>query len=238
MEQQSAPSVVKTTIEQSFSDLKAQLEEKIKELSSRIQLLQSNQSSINMEVDAVTQSLQGPSASAGTVLNTTASGIADELADCERRKNNLIIYNLPETPDREADKKLLTELSKTVFSEEYPVLRILRMGKKNENKHRPALVVLKHDTDKSFLLSNSAKLRLHDAYKTVYFSPDRTKFERVKYKKLVDELKQRKQNGETNLIIRNNTIINIRPKVNSGIAPSHDQPMLPSTIPIEKIAQN
>jgi len=35
----------------------------------------------------------------------------------------------------------------------------------------------------------------------VYFSPDRTKFEREKYRKLVDELKQRKENGETNLII-------------------------------------
>jgi len=104
LEQQSAPSVFKTTIEQSFSDLKAQLEEKIKELSSRIQLLQSNQSSINMEVDTVTQSLQGPSASAGTVMNTTASGIADELADRECRKNNIIIYNLPEKTDRESDK--------------------------------------------------------------------------------------------------------------------------------------
>ena len=98
------------------------------------------------------------------------------------------------------------------------MLKILRMGKKNENKHRPALVVFKHESDKAFLLSNSAKLRQHDAYKTVYFSPDRTKFEREKYRKLVDELKQRKQNGETNVIIRNNTIINKRPKVNSGTA--------------------
>ena len=47
-----------------------------------------------MEVDTVTQSLQSPQTSAGTVLNTTASSIADELADRERRKNNLIIYNL------------------------------------------------------------------------------------------------------------------------------------------------
>jgi len=117
------------------------------------------------------------------------------------------------------------------------VLKILRMGKKNENnKHRPALVVFKHETNKSFL--NSAKLRQHNAYKTMYFSPDRTKFERVKYRKLVDELKQRKQNGETKLIIRNNTIINKRPKVNSGTAPSHDQPVLPSTTPVEKTAQN
>jgi len=44
-----------------------------------------------MEVDTVTQSLQGPSASAGTVVNTTTSGIADELADRERHKNNIII---------------------------------------------------------------------------------------------------------------------------------------------------
>jgi len=65
------------------------------------------------------------------------------------------------------------------------------MGKRNENKYRLALVVLKHEVDKSFLLSNSAKLRQHDAYKAVYFSPDRTKLEFVKHKKLVDELKQR-----------------------------------------------
>ena len=45
--------------------------------------------------------------------------------------------------------------------------------------------------DKSFLLANSAKLHQNDSCKTVYFSPDRTKFERLKYKKLV-ELKQRK----------------------------------------------
>ena len=63
-------------------------------------------------------------------------------------------------------------------------------------------------------------------YRTVYFSPDRTKFESVKYRKLVDELKQRKQNGETNLIIRNNTIIKKLPKVNSGTAegsPTHEK---------------
>jgi len=102
-------------------------------------------------------------------LNITASGIADELADRECRKNNIIIYNLPEKPDHESDKKLFTELSKTIFSEEYPVLKILRMGKKSENKHRPALVVFKHESDKSFLLSNSAKLRQHDVYKIVYF---------------------------------------------------------------------
>ena len=132
------------------------------------------------------------------MLNTTASSIADELADRERRKNNLIIYNLPEKSDCEIDKKLFAELCKTIFSDEFTVSKILRLGKRNENKNRPLLVVLKHEIDKSFLLANSAKLRQHDSCKTVYFSPDRTKFKCLKYKKLVEELKQRKAKGETN----------------------------------------
>ena len=206
------------------------MEEKIKDLSSKIQHLLSNQSGMSMEVDTVTQSLQSPQTNAGTVLNMVASSIADELADRERRKNNLIIYNLPEKSDHELDKKLFAELCKTIFSDEFAVSKIFRLGKRNENKIRPLLVVLKNEMDKSFLLANSAKLRQHDSCKTVYFSPDRTKFERLKYKKLVEELKQRK----ANLIICNNAIVNRRTKTSSVVTPN-DQPMTSST---EKQPQN
>ena len=172
--EQQAISSASNTIEQSLSDLKIQIEEKIEVLSSQIQHLLSNQSTISMEVDTVTQSLQVSPAGAGTLLNTTTSSIADKLADCDRRKNNIIVYNLPEKSDREADKKLFAELSKTIFSEEFAVTKLLRMGKRNENKNRPLLIVLKHEMDKSFLFSNSARLHQHGAYKTVYLSPDRT----------------------------------------------------------------
>ena len=74
--------------------------------------------------------------------------------------------------------------------------------------------------------------------KTVYFSPDSTKFERVKYKKLVDELKRRKANGETNLMILNNAIVNRRTRVQSSTATPNDQPMLPTTNPTDKTSQN
>ena len=238
LEQQTTRSA---SVEESLSGLKTQIEEKIEDLSSKIQHLLSNQSGINMEIDTVTQSLQNSPASAGTVLNTTASSIADELADRDRRKNNVIIYNLSEKSDCEADKKLFTELCKTVFSEEFAVVKVLRLGKKNESNNRPVLVTLKHEVDKSFLLSNSARLRQHDAYKTVYFSPDRTKFEHLKYKKLVEELKQRKAKGETNLIIRNNAIVyrNARTQTNpSSTAPSNVQPMVPATNQMQKQSQN
>ena len=143
MEQQTTPSAL-NTVEQSLLDFKTQIEEKIKDLSSKIQHLLTNQSTVSMKVDTVTQSLRGPSASAGT----TALSIADELADCERCKSNIIIYNLPEKSDHETDKKLFAELCETVFSEDFAVSKVLRMGKRSENKHRPVLVVLKHDSMK------------------------------------------------------------------------------------------
>jgi len=62
--------------------------------------------------------------------------------------------------------------------------------------------------------------------------------ERVKYKKLVDKLKQRKANGETNLIIRSNAIVNRRTRVQSSTATPNDQPMLPTTNQTDKTSQN
>jgi len=75
LEQQATPPAFKT-VEQSLTDVKTQIEEKIKDLSSQIQKLQLSQSSINMEMDAVAQSIQDHPASAGTVFNTTGSSIA------------------------------------------------------------------------------------------------------------------------------------------------------------------
>ena len=41
----------------------------------------------------------------------------------------------------------------------------------------------------------------------IYVSVDMTKSERTKHKQLVDELKSRRARGETNIIIRGNSII-------------------------------
>ena len=42
--------------------------------------------------------------------------IADELAERERRKRNVVIYYLPEAKDREADRFSALSLIKTVYS--------------------------------------------------------------------------------------------------------------------------
>ena len=51
-------------------------------------------------------------------------------------------------------------------------------------------------------------MRRYDQYNRIYFAPARTQLERVKHKKVVEELKQRRAKGETGLIIRNGTVTN------------------------------
>jgi len=82
LEQQTTPSAL-NTVEQFLLDFKTQIEEKIKDLSSKFEHLLTNQSTISMEKDTVTQSLQASSASSGAILNTTAMSITDESADHE-----------------------------------------------------------------------------------------------------------------------------------------------------------
>ena len=50
-------------------------------------------------------------------------------------------------------------------------------------------------------------LKRYDQYTRIYIAPDRTKLERVKHRKVVEELKQRQAQGETGLIIRNGVVI-------------------------------
>ena len=86
-------------------------------------------------------------------------------------KNNIIVYNLVENSDREAEKRS-SQICVKFFLKSFQPIKL-----ENNDRHRPVLVVLQDESDKAFLLTNSSKLCQHDSYKSVYLSPDRTKFE-------------------------------------------------------------
>ena len=75
------------------------------------------------------------------------------------------------------------------------------------NRVRPLLVSFASEANKLSVLSSAPRLLFHENYKKVYIAPDMTKLERAKHKKLVDELKRRRQQGELNLVIKNGTIV-------------------------------
>ena len=66
---------------------------------------------------------------------------------------------------------------------------------------------LEKEDDKLLLVSCSYLLRHHEQYKSVFITPDMTKYQRSKHKQLVEELKRRRTK-EPNLVIRDGIIVN------------------------------
>ena len=69
------------------------------------------------------------------------------------------------------------------------------------------LVTVNDKEAKRQILRNAAELRQISVWKNIFVSPDFTFKERQANKILRDELKRRRSQGETNLIIRNGKII-------------------------------
>ena len=78
----------------------------------------------------------------------SANSIADKLADRKQREANVIVYNLPELPDRLNDKSQFTDLCNTVFGVKVAITKSIRLGKRQDNKPRPFLITMENLLDK------------------------------------------------------------------------------------------
>ena len=136
----------------------------------------------------------------------SANSIADELADRKQREANVVVYNLPELPDKSSDRSQFTDLCNTVFGIKVKIVKSLRLGKRQDSKPRPFLITMESIQDKEIVTSNSYILRRHELYQTAFVSPDMTKYQRSKHKQLVEELKRRRVN-QPNLVIRDGVIV-------------------------------
>ena len=122
----------------------------------------------------------------------SANSIADELADRKGREANAIVYNLPKLPDKSNDKYQYTDLCNivTVFCIKVAIIKLIRLGKRQDNKARPFLITMENLHDEEIAISNSYLLHHYELYKTIYISPDKTKYQRNRPKQLVEELKR------------------------------------------------
>ena len=141
--------------------------------------------------------------------------VVDEYVDRERRKCNLVVHNIPE-PDVGFDERKLqdqttvTDLARTEFRLNIRVNKAIRLGKKIANKPRLMLITLDSEDSKRELLRHATQLRSSTTWGNVYISPDLTPKEREISRKLRDELKRRREEGEVNLTIRGGKIITNR----------------------------
>ena len=151
-----------------------------------------------------------------------AVNILDVCTDRKCRKANIMIHNVKESTqdDREArqaeDCMVVTEiLNQGLNITDVSITKAIRIGGRGQNRGiKPRLILATLDTTryKRDILSNARKLRNTPQWDNIHISSDQTPKEREESKALRDLLKQRREAGESNLVIRNGKIITLTPR--------------------------
>ena len=140
----------------------------------------------------------------------------------QKKKTNLIIFNVPESNSIESEE--ITQHNRTMTLKvlnsilklgdiETKVKRVIRLGRKrSEETSRPIKVVFDEPDTKYKFLQSAYKIQNSDdeMIKKVQIANDRTPKEIEEYKKLRAELERRTQEGEVNLKIRRGKIVTIK----------------------------
>ncbi len=135
----------------------------------------------------------------------------DEVKEQDRRKCNIILYNVPESEStnndarREHDVAVIKELMKeelvveaAIKEDNRGVPRVTRLGKKEQGKIRPLRVVFSSPEDQRKVLGKAKNLANSkiEARKKIIIKPDLTQLQRGAEKKLVEEKKVKNQEAK------------------------------------------
>jgi len=154
-------------------------------------------------------------------LDEAISLALNEKEEIEKKQKNLIFFNVPETESGTVEERLITDQQhvQTVMEGvqvDVTVMDVKRIGRKLPNKPRPLIVKMGTIDDKFLVLKSAKNLRnFRDSGEfraTVSIQPDLTKLQQKEHKKLVDEMKHRRLQGE-NITIRNGKIISLERNV-------------------------
>jgi hypothetical protein len=142
-----------------------------------------------------------------TKIDEKVHNVVREELERERRKLNLIIYGLEENDETDSISQIQSVMSAIKMESQEPPTHIIRLGEKKTGRIRPTRITVGAMSDKRSIMTNAKLLRHHKEFEKVYISPDLTPKERDANNKLVQEMKSRREGGETELIISRGKII-------------------------------
>lgn len=142
-----------------------------------------------------------------------------ERYDKEKRKNNIVLYNIQEVEgeSEEANKeddliKCKTVLQQVRVEREVNVRGVIRLGKKVQGKARPMLVRLGDESMKWNVMRNLKNLKFTQMQwvKKVSVTKDLTLKEREESKRLWEQLQEKRRQGEDGWFIKNDKLMRNR----------------------------
>jgi hypothetical protein len=140
----------------------------------------------------------------------------EETQEKEKRKNNLIIVNLRESSKTTVEEKKIDDLteakkllSKVTEVAEGELSDPVRLGRQGGKRPRMLRVTVSTEEKKKYIVKKAPELNagVTDATKKVFVNNDMTPNERMRFKALREEKKERERNGETDLVIRGEKVV-------------------------------
>ena len=129
------------------------------------------------------------------VMAMNPSAIVDEYLDREKRKSNLVVYNLEEPPAQSAAERSKLDSEKLVrlFQTELRIgdvelSKCTRLGKLSQTRARSGLITISNASVRGAVLRGASSLHKSENFKIVYISPDMSVKEREEAKQLRAEL--------------------------------------------------
>lgn len=134
-------------------------------------------------------------------LSNSADLNIKEMEERERRKCNIMVFNMPESgsQDKEVciahDKDLVNEIFEEI---EAPasVCNMYRVGGKGGKNARPLRVILASADEQKKILNGAVKLKSKAAFKNIFINKDLTPLERQQRNLLVAEKKKKQAESE------------------------------------------
>jgi len=145
----------------------------------------------------------------------------EELEEKEKRKTSLIIHGIKEPISDESDEReeddlgVVASMLHELKCDNATVKKVIRLGKRPESvgdhtvRPRPIKMVVESVEQKAQIIKSAKNLRMAQKgdWKNVYIHQDLTIKEREQRRMLVQELKDRKEKGETDLILVGDRIV-------------------------------
>ena len=179
------------------------LETRVLKIENSITFLRESQQRADTEIKNIKVAINDLRSSKGNLMKE----ILDEVEQREQRRDNVMIFGLPERVDgsleqrKQHDKNALANL----FSEldlSMTASDIQRVGRMSSGNARPVRVRLADRSLKPQLLRQSKNLRKSSMFKQVYIHCDLTKVQQHERLQLRKELKERRAAGEDVVIYK------------------------------------
>lgn len=172
----------------SNSDHFSELKDLLKNLSARLEKLESKSTLLN---DLTPECFES---------------VVREVRERIKRENNVILYGVPEKDDTNT-VSTVAQILHTIKPIDTPTVttqNIVRLGQRDKDvsKSRPVRVTFSNVDEVRFCLRNKHLLKSSPNFKTIYIKNDETHYQRELLAKCKTELKERIDNGEDNITIK------------------------------------